>query len=116
MVNGFARSGDRARRSSGLARDPLSNLNLEECFVSMVVPPLEILALLCGLCFAEFNKRPMLPFQIDSVGSIFLFVPSMVVFAVAIVVAFIGSFHRGWSEQGGADQKGAQNHQTMHYF
>mgnify|MGYP001548326422 CR=1 FL=1 len=71
----------------------------------MIVTLPEVFPLLGTFRFPELRIVPILLPQINSVSTIFLVVPRMIIVAVAIVAPFVMllvSFHRHWGNQGSA--------------
>jgi hypothetical protein len=88
--------------------------------IRMIVAPFEVFPLPSGLLSIEFAVVPALFPQVDTIGTIFLIVPGMIISAVTIVVSFIvmivtilGSGGQG-SHQGCPGGKQAQNEKPTH--
>ena len=92
-----------------IQRDGLSNLNLEKRVIRVFMTPLEIFLLVHRFHFLELAILLVLLSNVSVVGTIFLNVPCVIVFAFAIVVPLVvvGSTDRRRNKQGGAQQEPA---------
>jgi hypothetical protein len=92
----------------------LVNVNSEERVIRVLMAPPEVLPSLVTLHSSEITILPVLLLKICSVGTIFVAVPSVVVVAVAIIVAsfllvpVLGPRYDR-SDQSGAQYERAQN-------
>jgi hypothetical protein len=83
----------------------LSDLNLEEDVIRVLMAPPEVAVLLATVHSVENNIVPVLLLYVDSIGAIFVVVPLMIIAAVSIVVAPvvpIVGLDRERSNEGGA--------------
>jgi hypothetical protein len=85
----------------------LSDFNLEDDVIRVLMAPPEVAVLLAAIHSVENNIVPVLLLHIHSIGAIFVVVPLMIITAVSIVVAPVVPvrLNRERSDEGGAQKQ-----------
>jgi hypothetical protein len=96
----------------------LSNINLEERVIGMVVAPSEIFLPLMAIYSVELPIVAMPLTQVKPVSAIFVAIVDVIVPAIPIVVTLfmvvVRPRHR--DQEGGAKQESAENKSMLHVF